>query len=142
LLSTTKEHLLEREAEKEEAMRRWMSGVALATLAAALGTASLAQDAGGKPEKAAPRFEPVEVVSTIDPIYPINAVSWGTVILEVTVEETGEPGSIKVLRSLAPFTDQMQRAVKQWKFRPARLDGAPVRSSLIVVGSFPPRPVG
>jgi len=118
-------------------MRRWMSGVAGAALAAALATAPAAA-----PEKAAPRFEPVEVVSTIEPIYPINAVSWGTVILQLTVDEAGGLDGIKIVRALAPFTDQAQRAVKQWKFRPARLEGEAVRSSIIVVFSFPPRPVG
>lgn len=123
-------------------MRRWMSGVALAALVAALATAPLAQDARDKSEKAAVRFEPIAVVSTVDPVYPANVVSWGTVILEVTVDETGALGGIKVLRDLPPFTEESQRAVKKWKFRAARLDDEAVRSSLIVVFSFPPRPVG
>jgi len=123
-------------------MRRWMSGVALAALVAALATAPLAQDARDKTEKAAVRFEPIDVVSTVDPVYPANVVSWGTVILEVTVDETGALDGIKVLRDLPPFTEESQRAVKKWKFRAARLDDEAVRSSLIVVFSFPPRPVG
>ena len=127
-------------------MRRWKSGVALAALVTALATAPLAQDARDKPaaapEKTAPRFEPIDVVSTVDPVYPANVVSWGTVILEVTVDETGALDGIKVLRDLPPFTEESQRAVKKWKFRAARLDDEAVRSSLIVVFSFPPRPVG
>jgi len=123
-------------------MRRWMSGVALAALVTALATAPLAQDARDKTEKAAVRFEPIDVVSTVDPVYPANVVSWGTVILEVTVDETGALDGIKVLRDLPPFTEESQRAVKKWKFRAARLDDEAVRSSLIVVFSFPPRPVG
>ncbi len=115
-------------------------------LAAALATAPLATDARGKPaaapEKVAPRFEPIEVVSTVEPVYPANVVSWGTVILQLTVDEAGALDGIKVLRDVPPFTEEAQRAVKKWKFRAARLDDEPVRSSVIVVFSFPPRPVG
>lgn len=118
-------------------MRQLLFGAAAIALLAALAAAP--QPA---PEKEAPRFQPVEIVSTVDPIYPANVVTWGTVVLQVSVDEEGALEAIKVLRDAPPFTDVAQRAVKQWKFRPARLEGQAVRSSIIAVFSFPPRPVG
>ena len=82
------------------------------------------------------RFVPAQVISTAEALYPPNVVNPGTVVLEVTVEVSGEIESVKVVRDAPGFTRAAQTAIHKWKFRPARLDGQPVRSTIPVAFSF------
>ena len=43
-------------------------------------------------EKPQPKFEPAQVLSTTDVVYPIASIAFGPVALEVTVGENGEIG--------------------------------------------------
>jgi TonB family protein len=81
-------------------------------------------------------FEPVQVLQVVDPVYPRASVACGVVILKVTVSAAGEVESTKVIRGIPSLTQAAERAVKQWKFRPAKLDGSPVRSFLVVSFAF------
>lgn len=103
----------------------WIALVLIAGIAAPL----RAQD---KPS----RFEPAEVVSTVETVYPPNAVNPGTVVLDVTVSPSGEVESVKVVRDAPGFTSEAQRVIQKWKFRPAKLDGQPIRSVVAVAFSF------
>jgi len=110
-------------------MRRWIGSFALLALAATLAPAQL-------PEVREPRFEPAEVVSTVEPRYPAKSIATGTVILQVSLNETGAIEQVKVLKHVASLTAEAERAVRHWSFRPARLNGRPVRSSLAVAFTF------
>lgn len=85
-----------------------------------------------------PRFEPVEVVSAEPASYPPNTVVSGTVVFEVTVSAAGEIERIRTVRDIPPLTQAAERALRQWKFRPARLNGAPVRATLTAAFTFVP----
>jgi len=91
-------------------------------------------------------FTPARIVSTVEPIYPPNVLAWGTVVMEVTVDEKGgAPSEVKILSGLPGLAKEAERAVKDWKFAPARLNGAPVRTTVPVAitfsrGTFPPAP--
>jgi len=105
-------------------------GIALAVMALSLSPSAA-------PEEQL-RFTPAEVVSTAEANYPANTVIGGTVVLQVTVDETGAIEAVRALRSLSPFTAEAERSVRLWKFRPARLEGEPVRSSVTVAFTFVP----
>ncbi len=89
-----------------------------------------------KEEEKTPRLEPAQVVSTVDAVYPPRAVNWGTVVVNVTVGASGEIEKVAVVRDFPGFTDAALSAVKRWKFRPAMLDGDPIRSVVPVAFSF------
>ncbi|MBI1750285.1 MAG: TonB family protein [Acidobacteria bacterium] len=110
-------------------MRRLIGTLALLALFASL---SLAQ----RPEETGPRLEPVEIVSTAELYYPITSVAFGTVVLQVTVDSSGAIEDIKVIKDIKSLTPEAVKCVKQWKFRPARLDGKPVRSTIAVAFTF------
>jgi hypothetical protein len=111
-------------------MRRALFVPALLLVAAGL---SLAQRPDPTKE---PQFEPAEVTSAVEAPYPPNSVAAGTVVFEVTLSAAGEIESIRRVRQVASLTEAAERALKQWRFRPATLDGKPVRSKTSVAFSF------
>jgi TonB family protein len=109
-----------------------LAGAALGVLA--LGGGLLLAQQREKP--AAPRYEPPQVISAVDAAYPINSVAFGTVVLDVELSATGKIDRVAVVRDIPPLTDSAEQAVKQWKFKPARLEGRAVASSLPVAFIF------
>ncbi len=101
---------------------------------AALSLAAMA--AAQRPEKAAPRFEPAEVASTAELFYPPNSVGFGTVVLEVTLDDSGAIENVKVVKDIKSLTPEAEKCVRKWSFRPARLGGRPVRSTVPVAFTF------
>ena len=94
-------------------------------------------------KKAEPaRFDPPSVVSTVEAIYPLQSVAWGTVVLEVALDDRGTITDVQVLRGIPSLTESAERSIRQWKFKPAQLDGEPVHSKIAVVFSFVPPNVG
>ena len=87
-------------------------------------------------EKASQDFQPPQVISTVEPSYPANTVSGGTVVLNVTVGPNGEIEDVHVLKAANGFTQQAMDTVRKWKFRPAQFDGKQVTASIPVVFSF------
>ena len=110
-------------------MRRMMLMLAALVLGAGL---VLAQGQ----EKSKHEFSPVEALSTVDANYPPNSVGQGTVMLEVAVGTNGEVEHVKVLRDIPSLTVEAERAVKKWKFAPARLNDKPVRATTHVAFNF------
>jgi protein TonB len=87
-------------------------------------------------EQKAPRYEPAEVLAATEAPYPPNSVAAGTVILEATVSASGTIEEIRKVRDVPSLSDVAERSLKQWKFRPATLDGRPVRSKVTVAFTF------
>jgi periplasmic protein TonB len=73
------------------------------------------------------------------PEYPLiarNARVQGAVILEAVIDEHGEIGRIKVLRSV-PLLDQAAiTAVQQWRYTPTLLNGVPVSVLMTITVNF------
>ena len=111
-------------------MKGMLLGVAALALAAGL---ALAQK---KQEERAPVFEPPEVVFTADPIYPYNSIAQGSVIVQLSIGAGGELDAVQVLRDLPSLTVEVEKAVKKWRFKPATLDGKPVRSTMTASFTF------
>jgi protein TonB len=105
------------------------AGVAAGTGAqdgSASGDADLPVDAGGRV------VGPVPIESSqVQPVYPEEARRAGVqglVVLEVSIDEQGKVGDVKVVRGLGHGCDEaMVAAVRQWRFHPATRDGKPIK---------------
>lgn len=109
--------------------------------------ASPARDTVPGSREVAPGTEPAEAPRVVPPKlriqtpaqYPRNASAnaSGTVVLLVTISETGAVTSLEVASSLAPeFDGAAMAAVAQWEFDPALRDGVPVAVRINVPVSF------
>ena len=102
-------------------MRRW---ILVALLAAPLVSTAFAQRNEQSKET---RYIAAEVVSGVEAPYPPNSVAAGTVVFEVTVGASGTIEEIRRIRDVPSLTEAAERSLKQWKFRPAKLNGRPIR---------------
>jgi TonB family protein len=84
------------------------------------------------------KFQPAEVIHAEFPKYTVTSFASGAVVLEVALNEKGEPGEAKVLLDLPPFTEQAKAVVGQWRFMAATLNGKPVPSNIVL--AFVSRP--
>ena len=78
-------------------------------------------------------------IHDVRPVYPPiarEAGVTGVVILEVVIDADGNVAESRVLRSI-PLLDQAAlNAVKEWKFEPTYLNGAPTPVIMVVTVSF------
>jgi outer membrane biosynthesis protein TonB len=79
---------------------------------------------------------PVDILAASFPQYPINSVASGTVALLVTIDETGKVGKAVPVRRIPSLTSPAIRALREWQFKPAELDGKPVRTSVALAFVF------
>jgi len=73
--------------------------------------------------------------------YPVRAMGGGTVLVEVTLNETGALADARVRVSSPGFDAAAMSAVRSWAFRPGRRNGAPSPSRAYLLFGFRP-PVG
>ena len=67
----------------------------------------------------------------------VKARMEGVVILEAIITASGSVEEVKVLKSVNPLLDASAvRAVQQWRYRPATLNGRAVRVYLTVTVTF------
>jgi TonB family protein len=80
--------------------------------------------------------EPPVIDQRVEPAYPEGARRErveGPVTIEAVITEEGCIKGVRVLKTLDPRLDfEAARAVSQWKYRPAHLDGRPVSVYLTV----------
>jgi TonB family protein len=85
---------------------------------------------GGGPYGPGSGIEPPRVLTEVRPTYTDEArrrAIQGAVSLEVVVTQSGRVGNVRVLRGLGAGLDQKAiDAVRQWRFVPAKRQGAPV----------------
>jgi len=90
-----------------------------------------------------PAFTPPRLLRGDAPgLPPPTAVGGGQVIVEATIDPSGAPIGVTVLRSTPPFTQMLVDTVSRWRFTPARSraedrDG-PVQSSVTIVAVYRP----
>lgn len=94
----------------------------------------------GPPYQVGDKVTRPEKISGEAPVYTqlgrIRQVT-GTVILEVIIDEQGNVENAKVLKGLPMGLDrQAWEAVKTWKFKPATLEGKPVKVSWVLTVDF------
>lgn len=83
-------------------------------------------------------FQSAGLVSATDIPYPIESIAIGTVVLEVTVSERGNVEEVRPIREIQSLTDVAIESVKIWHFKPASLNGRPIRSRTAVAVTFNP----
>jgi len=96
---------------------------------------------GGKAEAFPVPETPPEPLRMEQPVYPPGARRRGfegTVVVRVTVDETGKVVGAIVERSDAPqeLRESALQAARRWLFRPARLRGKPVRAECSIPFRF------
>jgi len=72
---------------------------------------------------------PATVLQRVNPIYPPQARTQGiggNVILDATIAPDGSVPKVKVISGPPSLADAATRAVRQWRFSPAVLNGKPV----------------
>ncbi|MFZ5634967.1 MAG: energy transducer TonB [Pseudomonadota bacterium] len=80
-------------------------------------------------------------ISRPAPAYPTEAMrnnETGTVLLQITVDASGDPQEVRVKRSSRSraLDRAAAQAARRWKFRPAQQDGRPVEASVEVPITF------
>jgi TonB family protein len=88
-----------------------------------------------QPESSA-HYIPVGVLSFAYPAYPVNSVAWGSVVVQVTVDGSGDVKAVEFLHGMPGFNDLVSDALKKWRFQAATFDGKPVTSKTVVAFIF------
>ncbi|HLP24165.1 MAG TPA: energy transducer TonB, partial [Acidobacteriota bacterium] len=95
---------------------------------------------GDEPLRVGGDVKAPQLVNRVEPGYPEaarKARMEGVVILEAIITANGNVEDVKVLKSVNPLLDAAAtRAVSQWKYRPATLNGRAVRVYLTVTVTF------
>jgi TonB family protein len=78
---------------------------------------------------------PFPVTTTVPP-YPPRAFGNGVVLLEVHVSAIGTVEDVGVIASAPPFDEAARDTVRQWRFRPAKVQGIPVSGLVCVIAGF------
>ena len=84
-------------------------------------------------ESAAKRLPERKVVSKVNPVYPPEAKKdkiEGTVLLEITIEKTGEVSSVTAVKGPEALREAAATAVRQWRYEPSDL--GPTRATITV----------
>jgi TonB family protein len=93
------------------------------------------------PTVAQSELEPMHVLKTVPPMYPpiarIRRLS-GAVVIQITVGKDGKVRNPQFISGQPVFRDAAFDAVKQWKFKPAMLNGQPIDQSTQIKMDFRP----
>ena len=74
---------------------------------------------------------PAQLVKGGQPKYPAGPYRQGvqgTVVVDFTVDEKGQPRDLKIVESIPGLDDAALECVKKWRFTPAKRAGKPVAS--------------
>jgi TonB family protein len=86
------------------------------------------------------RVRPPTIISKVEPQYSEEARKaglQGTVLLKISVDETGKPRDPKVLRGLGLGLDEKAiEAVSNWQFQPGAKDGQPMPAQARIEVNF------
>lgn len=99
------------------------------TVREAEGEAAETLSADRRPLRVGGPVGPPKKLVHVAPAYPpaaLDAGIEGVVIIEVTIDPAGAVSDARVLRSVPELDDAALEAVRQWKYSPTLLNGAPV----------------
>ncbi len=85
------------------------------------------------------RVVPAQLNHRVEPPYPDAARRLGVsgkVVMKATITRSGTVGSVRWVSGNDMFRDTTVAAVKQWRYKPASLNGQPVESDLEIVLQF------
>jgi len=86
-------------------------------------------------------LEPVQVLKRVAPIYPAIAKARrlsGTVTVQIVVGKDGKASNLQFISGPPVFRDAAFDAVKQWQFKPAKLNGQAIEQSEQIRMNFTP----
>jgi TonB family protein len=83
-------------------------------------------------------YTPVGILSFAYPAYPVNSVAWGSVVVQVTVDDSGDVKAVEFLHGMAGFNNLVSDALKAWHFQAATFNGKPIKSKAVVAFIFQP----
>ena len=86
-------------------------------------------------------LEPVEVIKRVSPIYPLIAKQRrlsGTLLVNALVTKTGKVSNLTLVSGPPVFRDAAFDAIKQWQFKPAKLNGEPIDQNTQIRLQFNP----
>ena len=86
-------------------------------------------------------LEPVQVLKRVAPIYPAIAKARrlsGTVTVQIVVGKDGKASNLQFISGPPVFRDAAFEAVKQWQFKPAKLNGQAIEQSEQIRMNFTP----
>ena len=96
--------------------------------------------ASDAPKTITPDMQPPVLLKKVEPPYPKAALLMkiqGVVILQAVINRSGLIEELTLQRSANPLLDEAaMQAVKQWIYRPATLDGRPVKVYFTVTVNF------
>jgi len=98
-------------------------------------------DLGSPTRKTPLPYEPIRIVSTAPARNPAADVAFGTVTLQVVIDATGSVSAVEVIDGISPLSQEAERSVREWKFRPARFAGAALASPMVasfIFSDLPP----
>jgi periplasmic protein TonB len=113
-----------------------------ANLSAAPLSAGLAGSKGNQPAAPIPvggEVTNVQLISSVPPAYPLMARSQrisGDVKIDALIDESGRVTGMKVVTGPAMLHQAAMDALRQWKYKPATLNGKPVSMHLMVTIQF------
>ncbi len=111
----------------------------LATVLSELQTMLNGPDRSNEPVRIGGYVPPPRKIHDVPPVYPPAARTAGVqglVILEATIDPSGEVGDIEVLRSVPELDEAAIAAVEQWRYEPTLVDGVAVPVPMTLTISF------
>ena len=79
------------------------------------------------------------LIKRVEPSYPPVARQLrveGIVQVQAAIDRDGVPHELKVVNGDPRLTESALIAVRQWRFKPAQLDGTPIESSIVIQVQF------
>jgi TonB family protein len=74
--------------------------------------------------------------STAPALFPPQARDAGLVMIETTIDTAGQPTANRIVRPSPAFDEAALTALRQWRFRPARIGGSPTPTLAYVIVGF------
>jgi len=97
---------------------------------------ALAQKSATHPPRIICNPPTTTVLKMVKPIYPHGVKASGVVAVEAQIDKTGKPSSIKVLKGNPLLVGAVVDAVKQWRWKPLRLNGEAVEAVTTITVDF------
>jgi TonB family protein len=83
-------------------------------------------------------YVPVGVLSFAYPEYPVNSVASGSVVVQLTVDSSGEVKGVDFLHRMEGFNSFVSEALKKWRFQAATFNGKSITSKTVIAFAFQP----
>ena len=77
-------------------------------------------------------YEPIRIIATVPAANPAPDVAFGTATLQVVIDASGNVGKVEILDGIPLLAQEAERGLRHWEFRPARFEGTPLATPMLV----------